>query len=218
MKIVQIKGANGSGKTTIVKQLISYSANVKLLKLPDTDKVFATAMDDIGWVAIGKYPEDSKMGGCDNFKTIEEIKHGIRLATRARPDAWIVFEGMMISTIKSTFYNMLLSMEKAYDNEVHPLFVILRASTQGCLNRLAGRGTMKSNLKVENIENKCELVVRHAKTYDPRYVRWMDVDTIPLERMGLEFLKLVDDDALVEDFSNMVAYVEQGGQWQTHGQ
>ena len=217
MKIVQIKGANGSGKTTIVKQLIKYSANTRLLKISKTQTVFATALDDIGWVALGKYPEDSKMGGCDNFKTIEEVKRGIRMAVNARPDAWIVFEGMMISTIKSTFYDLLLHIERARP-KIHPLFVILNATPQGCLNRLAGRGTMKSNLKVENIENKCKMVVRHAKTYDQKYVRWIDVETTPMERMGLEFLRAVDDAALVEDFCRMVKCIEEGGQAYTYGQ
>jgi deoxyadenosine/deoxycytidine kinase len=216
MKIVQIKGANGSGKTTIAKQLINYSANTKALKLAKTRKVFATALDDIGWVILGKYPEDSKMGGCDNFKTIEEVKRGIRVAIQARPDAWVMFEGMMISTIKSTFYDMLLQIEEARP-KIHPLFVILNATPQGCLNRLAGRGTMKSNLKVENIENKCKQVIRHAKTYDQKYVRWIDVETTPLERMGLEFLRAVDDVALVDDFCRMVKCIEEGGQPQTYG-
>ena len=217
MKIVQIKGANGSGKTTIIKQLLSYSANTKVLKISKTQTVFGTAMDDIGWIVLGKYPEDSKMGGCDNFKTIDEVKRGIRLAMQARPDSWVVFEGMMISTIKSTFYDELLRLEKAYPKNVHPLFVILQATPQGCLNRLSGRGTMKSNLKVENIENKCEMVIRHAQTYDPKYVRWIDVESTPLERMGLEFLKAVDDEALVADFSRMVKHIEQGGQPYTYG-
>jgi thymidylate kinase len=203
VKIVQIKGANGSGKTTIVKQLISCSNDVNLLTVPKTDKVFATAMDDIGWVAVGKYPEDSKMGGCDNFKTIDETKRAIRLAMKYRPESWIVFEGMMISTIKSTFYDMLLGVEKAYKYKIHPLFVILEATPQGCLNRLSARGTRRANLKVANVENKCNLVIRHAKTYEPQYVRWMDVESISLERMVREFLIAVDDDALLNELGKI---------------
>ena len=203
-KICQIKGSNGSGKTTIVKQLIHFSSDVKVLTLKSTGEVFATAMDDIGWVAIGDYPEDKKMGGCDKFPrpgTVSLIKDAIRTAMIARPDYWIVFEGMMISTIKSTFYHYLLMLEMS--EGIIPLFVILNADVQGCMDRLGDRGTARSNRSklVENVGSKCELVVRHARTYEPKYVRWLDVENIPVDRMALEFIKAVDDVTLEDELS-----------------
>ena len=158
-------------------------------------------MDDIGWLAIGSYPEDKKMGGCDKFPrpdTISLIKDAIRISMKSRPDYWIVFEGMMISTIKSTFYDYLLMLERT--KGIVPLFVILNATVQGCMNRLEGRGTMRSNrFKLEdNVGSKCELVIRHANTYDPKYVRWLDVERIPVDDMALEFVRSVDD-VMLED-------------------
>ncbi len=196
MKIVQIKGSNGSGKTTIVKQLIQISSDVKELRLKSTGEIFATAMDDIGWLAIGSYPEGKKMGGCDKFPrpgTISLIKDAIRTSMKSRPDSWIVFEGMMISTIKSTFYDYLLMLERS--EGIVPLFVILNATVHGCMDRLEGRGTMRSNrFKLEdNVGSKCELIIRHARTYDPKYVRWIDVDKVLVDEMALEFVRAVDD-------------------------
>lgn len=67
-KVVQIKGSNGSGKTTIVKQLIALSNEARTLTWHSLrNKVYATIMPDIGWVALGNYPADKPMGGCDNF-------------------------------------------------------------------------------------------------------------------------------------------------------
>ena len=201
MKIVQIKGSNGSGKTTIVKQLIRCSSDVKELKLKSTGYIFATAMDDIGWLAIGSYPDDKKMGGCDKFPrpgTISLIKDAIRISMKSRPDFWIVFEGMMISTIKSTFYDYLLMLERT--KGITPLFVILNATVHGCMGRLGDRGTARSNRsKLEdNVGSKCELIIKHAGTYDPKYVRWLDVEHIPVDDMVLEFIKAVDD-VMLED-------------------
>lgn len=201
-KICQIKGSNGSGKTTIVKQLIHFSSDVKVLTLKSTGRVFATAMDDIGWVAIGEYPEDKKMGGCDKFPrpgTVPLIKEAIRTALVARPDYWIVFEGMMISTIKSTFYDYLLMLERS--EGIVPLFVILDATVQGCMSRLGDRGTKRSDRSklVENVGNKCDMIIRHARTYAPRYVRWIDIEHVPVERMALEFIKSVDDVTLEDE-------------------
>jgi hypothetical protein len=176
-------------------------------------------MDDIGWVAIGEYPANKKMGGCDKFPrpgTISLIKDAIRMSMVARPDFWIVFEGMMISTIKSTFYDYLLMLEESQG--IIPLFVILNAAVEGCMDRLDGRGTKRSNRTklLENVGNKCELVIRHAKTYEPKYVRWMEVDHIPVMRMALEFLKLVDDAGLENDYAAMLNKFEQGERWNTY--
>jgi hypothetical protein len=187
MKIVQIKGSNGSGKTTIAKELIASSKDRWLL-LAD-DKPFATQLDDLKWIIIGQYKPESKMGGCDGMDGIAEIKRAIWLCYKHFPDYNVLFEGMMISTIKSTFYEYLTELP-----EVDPLFVILRTDAAKCVERIAGRGTMKADLKVDNIITKCKMVVSHALTYNQDYVRWLDVDTIPKDEMLKWFLWAVGCD------------------------
>ena len=198
MKIVQIKGSNGSGKTTIVKQMLVLEPDPIYVEWSD-GTCFATLMPEVGWVAIGKYSLDKKMGGCDGMKTVQLIKEAIL-------DAWavavnfervtgrnmfgVVFEGMMISTIKSTFYDFLLSLEIP---SIEPLFIILRASFEGCIDRIRNRGTMRKNLNHDNIRGKCELVVHHAETYDQKYVRYIDVDNTPEEDMLKAFAGRVGD-------------------------
>lgn len=203
MKIVQIKGANGSGKTTIIKQMLAQCSNPRYHKWADgraNPTVYATSMPEIGWVAVGKYDARSKMGGCDRLPSVQMIKDAIvdsvllalRLEReRARYRCGVVFEGMMISTIKSTFYNFLL--EQQAERGIEPLFVILQATPEGCIQRISNRGTMRKNLNHDNIRAKCAMVIRHAKTYDPQYVRWMDVETIPEANMLKQFLTLVSN-------------------------
>lgn len=196
MIIAQIKGSNGSGKTTIVKQLLSHS---DVISVHNEDAGCLTVAEDLGWVVVGKYSMDKAMGGCDTVSSgVEGIKsliYGAMEYCVGRLDMYgIVFEGMMISTIKSTFYNYVLRWQPLFT----PRFVILQATLEGCLERIRGRGTMKSNLNHDNIRNKCEMVIRHAMTYDPQYVRWIDVEHIPVEQMLPEFLKAVDDKVLLE--------------------
>jgi len=188
--IIQIKGSNASGKTTIVKQLIELSDSVRYLRW-NNGKIYATVMDDLQWVAVGFY-DDKPMGGCDRLHTVDHVKRAIVDIMDDYPDYAIVFEGMMISTIKSTFYNYLLELQDS-DN-ICPVFVILRTTIDGCIARLESRRTHKGVIKqstVDGMERKCIAIVRHALTYDQDRVAWMDVDAIANKNMVGTFLELV---------------------------
>lgn len=200
MKVIQIKGSNGSGKTTIAKQLIELSNNP--VELKDDEGVYATYMDDIGYAILGAYPETSKMGGCDNMKSVARIKAALLKTVDycIEGDVWVVFEGMMISTIKSTFYDYLLELRESHD--IEPMFVILRTDVDSCVERIKGRGTMRAKLNINNIDTKCRMILRHAKEYDVSLVRYLNVDEIPLDRMMAEFVHLVGDIEMMELISD----------------
>lgn len=195
MKIVQVKGSNGSGKTTLVKELGLLSEDWTYLTW-DGGKVYATVFDNIRWAAIGKYDPNAAMGGCDCLGSVDEIKRAIQDVMRYRKGYWIVFEGMMISTIKSTFYNFLLDIEAKGKAKV--LFVILKSTAEGCITRIRGRGTMRADLQVDNVAAKCDMVIRHAQTYDPDHVRWINVENTPKEALMPVFLFEVDDTELID--------------------
>jgi hypothetical protein len=161
--------------------------------------VYATILSDLGWVAIGQYKPEARMGGCDNLKTIADIKQAILDVLKGDQGIneiyGVVFEGMMISTIRSTFYEFLTSMP-----DIEPIFIGLVASTDGCVKRIEGRGSMKANLKIDNIANKCSLVTRNIDSYDQAMVRRIKVDTTPKEAMLLKFLEAVGDTELIQEF------------------
>lgn len=200
--VVQIKGSNGAGKTTIVKQLLAKSQRSELKTWSVTGtKVYGTVMHDLKWAAVGPYYLDAAMGGCDTFQSIKQIKQAIFDLRDNYPGYWLVFEGMMISTIKSTFYDFLL--ELAQTDPIVPDFVILNATIDGCMRRIKARGTMKADLDVENVAGKCASIIRHAKEYDQKYVKWMDVENIhQVQSMLLQFLWKIGDNELLDAMSN----------------
>ena len=115
-----------------------------------------------------------------------------------RPDLYygVVFEGMMISTIKSTFYDYLAWLTGEYG--ITPRFVILEATVDGCVSRIDARGTRRSIMKPASVASKCALVLRHAATYPPRFVKYIDVEHTPESLMIVEFLKAVGDEEMLE--------------------
>jgi len=200
MKLVQIKGSNGSGKTTIVKQMLELDPDAYYLEYDGM--IIATVMPTVRWIAVGKYDLESKMGGCDRLSSVDKVKDAIDRSldwacelSDMEPMYGIVYEGMMISTIKTTFYDYAVLMASRYD--VDPLFVILSASPKGCMHRIQDRGTARKDLNHDNVANKCLMVRRHALTYDPELVRWMDVERIPEAYMLQAFAALVGDHDLV---------------------
>jgi hypothetical protein len=155
-------------------------------------------MNDISWAAIGRYPAMSKMGGCDLMKSVQEIKDAILYTINYVPSYWIVFEGMMISTIKTTFYDYLMGLHNTNPQGIVPCFVVMKATLDGCITRIMGRGTMKPGLNLHNINSKNEQVYRHALTYNQKFVRYLNIEDLTLETMLPTFLKLVGDKQLLE--------------------
>lgn len=93
MKIIQIRGNNGTGKTTMVRGYIESHEN-ELISV----KVGGRTVDchKVGNnIVIGRY-DKNECGGCDaSIKTGDELKETIAKVTRLyHPDA-IVFEGVM---------------------------------------------------------------------------------------------------------------------------
>jgi hypothetical protein len=209
IKLVMGRGSNASGKTTIAKDLIVLSSHVEeyawVRPLYDGDvgkypKTYATVMSDIGWACIGAYPSDKKMGGCDTFSgqnTVYKVKRAIAdtLNIHRNTLRGIYWEGMMISTISSTWYNYMLELQ---DHDVDPFFVIFKTTVEGCLKRIEQRGTAKPNLNVNNIADKCALAIRSGETLEEWgsvAVRWIDVEHTKRGDMLTAFFHAIGEDA-----------------------
>lgn len=188
-KIIQIKGSNGTGKTTLMKQLVALSEDKYYVRDPQTRKPYATVLYDLQWCLVGLYPEDKQMGGTDNIHTVAEMKAIIKELVECYPGYWIAAEGMMISTTM-TIYNYMLELKQAGYN-VEPCVVVLKSSVDGCIKRIEKRRGSPLE-RTDLVAQKCELVLRHQ--YKPGHALYIDVDNIAEEDMLPTFLKVVGDD------------------------
>ena len=95
MKIIQIRGSNGSGKTTTVKQFVERN-NLHIEEIfIKGKKTFITTNDKHSIVVLGRY--DKNIGGCDLFDNKEHVFNTILyVVTTFRPEI-IIFEGLIYS-------------------------------------------------------------------------------------------------------------------------
>lgn len=190
--VVQIKGSNGSGKTTIMKQLIALSQD-KFHVLDERQKPYATILYDLQWAIIGTYPETSAMGGLDNIHTVQRSKDILLELLEAYPGYWIAMEGVIASTTMTLYY-YLKELQKSHG--IDPAIVVLQSSVAGCLKRIEQRrGSPLPN--TTGVAQKCALVMRHQ--YQPGDAVYLNVDDIPKECMLEAFLQAIGDYDLLEN-------------------
>lgn len=186
--VIQVKGANGSGKTTIARQLIALSGcrdEVYSQDIFKGKKPFATVLPDLGWAVIGSYPVGGKSGGADLIHYMDDLLISITRAYQYYPQFWILVEGAMISTTMTT-YNYLVECK------MNPLVVILNTTMDGCLRRLEKRKGDGVKLTADMFTQLAPKLDRIPKQkHQPEHVRQMYVDELSEEDMVWEFLSVI---------------------------
>ena len=119
--ILNIRGCNGSGKSTVAMGLLD--GPPRLLLTPEGP---LTAGVEVA--LIGPYPE-GKTGGCDRLKTFDETRRLIRYA-RDRYRV-VVFEGVIISTVFGSWATFCC--------EVPFVWAFLTTPYEVCLGRIRQR-------------------------------------------------------------------------------
>jgi len=191
VRVVNIKGPTGSGKSTIIRQMIDDDT---YFLFDSKQKPYATVFPNIQWAAVGPYKAGGAptSNGCDSVGKVDLIKEYIGNILDELPGYDVVFEGAMISTIISTYYQYLLYLQER--DKVRPGFVLLQTSPDKCLERMAGRGSLRPDIDMDRLIARCDSVVNNAiKHYDPKYIRILKVDDVEQPDMLMTFLYLVED-------------------------
>jgi len=173
-QIVNIRGCNGSGKTTIVRRFLDRLHTVKLG--PNQSKPWGYSVDASAWgiqtpiMVIGSY--ENTCGGTDGISTQEEIADRV---VRARDYGHVLVEGLLMS--KSSAGGHVAPILKDYG----AIFGFLDTPWDVCLQRVLDRRKAAGNDKpfdpektmrsaYEQCHRSAELLTQ-AGGYD---VRWID--------------------------------------------
>lgn len=191
--IVNIRGCNGAGKSTVPMSMMELDPEFEVIKLgvSKTGKPCAPALTifhKLGWVALGTY--FNKTGGMDTYKTQEDTRQALKYALKHYPDYDIVMEGVIASTIKSTYAKLFKSLEKR-GHQV--LIMAFLPPLEVCLERIQQRNGGKP-IKEDLVAGKWRSVESGVKYFRDEGLNALRIDTsrCTKENMLKCFLKTVD--------------------------
>lgn len=191
--IVNIRGCNGSGKSTIPMGMMDDPDMYVVYKhIPNRKSKIgiATVFPSYGWVALGTY--FNKTGGMDCLPNNEVIQKTFWYVLKKYPDYDMLLEGVIASTISSTYINLFKEAEERYpDRKV----VVLSFNTpvDVCLERIYKRNGGKP-IKEDVVILKWGIVQRAAKKFKDSGFSTIEIDNsnITKDNMLKKFLRIAE--------------------------
>jgi hypothetical protein len=177
-QIVNIRGCNGSGKTTVVRRFLERLPNEPLGGRPGRPAGYRVDASPWGLTlpvyVVGSY--ENACGGTDGIKTQEEIVDRVRRAHAA--GGHVLVEGLLMS--KSSDGGVTAPALR----ELGGIFAFLDTPWQVCLDRVLARRAAAGNDKpfdpdktmrtaYEQCHRSAELLTL-AGGYDVRWLNWED--------------------------------------------
>ena len=189
--LVNIRGCNGSGKSTIpLSMLDDPKLCVETLYDSNGDKIVSiTVFPTYRWVALGTY--FNKTGGLDTVRSIAHTELAMYAALSLYPEYDVLMEGILCSTTFSSYAAMYHKVEKQYNRKV--IILSLMPPVEEAIRRVYKRNGGKQ-VKNELIEAKWGMVCRsHQKFKEDGFcaIR-VDSSKIKKEQMLSAFLKTVE--------------------------
>lgn len=121
-KLTLIIGANGSGKSTVMRNIIG--SEFEIVSHPFGKY---TISKDRKIISLGKY--DNACGGCDGIKTTFLVYNLADQLSREFPEYDIYMEGILISGIFSNVAKFLMEMKFAHNRNVKVCWLYTNAFT-----------------------------------------------------------------------------------------
>lgn len=122
--LVNVRGCNGAGKSTIPMSMMDDpDMYVHEIVGSDGKKISAiTVFPSYGWVALGTY--FNKTGGLDTLKNNAVTKLTLFAALDGFPEYDVLMEGIMASTIRSTYIDLFHEVEDYYGKKQLKVIVV----------------------------------------------------------------------------------------------
>ena len=189
--LINIRGCNGSGKSTIPMSMMN-DPDMYVIEKPYKGKQrkILTVFPTYKWVALGTY--FNKTGGLDVFPNNELTQKALWYALKKFPEYDIMMEGVIASTVFSTYSDIFHRVEEKYPNTKVIVFNML-PPFETCLERVYSRNGGKP-VKEEQIENKWKIVQRNIQKFKNEGFITLKVDTsrVSKDDMLTKFLKTVN--------------------------
>ena len=160
--LINLRGCNGSGKSTIPLIMMD-DPDMFIVEKPykGKSKKILTVFPKYNFVALGSYL--NKTGGMDTFPDTELCMKAMNYAIGKFPKYDILMEGIMASTVYSTWRNAYKEVEKKHP-EIEVVILNLTPPLEIALQRVQERNGGKS-VNNQAIESKYNTVVRNAKKF-----------------------------------------------------
>lgn len=127
--VVDVRGTNGSGKTTVVSHFIAPPDGSSYRYEEIGPGVMATCRGRVA--ALGVYKKGVGCGGCDGIRTQAQIRAAVEAAAERFPV--VLYEGVIVSTIFRPYLDLARRLQR--QGHIH-VFAFLQTPLDECLRRI----------------------------------------------------------------------------------
>lgn len=190
--LVNIRGCNGAGKSTIPMSMMDDpEMYVHEIRGSDGKRMSAiTVFPTYGWVALGTY--FNKTGGMDTLRDNWTTRMTLYAALDGFPEYNVLMEGIMASTIRSTYIDLFQEVQEYYGDDLTIMIISLLPPVEVAISRVYSRNGGKP-INEEAVRGKWETVAKNVAAFGEAGFTSITLNTakIPKERMLRVFLKKV---------------------------
>lgn len=190
--LVNIRGCNGAGKSTIPMSMMDDpEMYVHEIRGSDGKRMSAiTVFPTYGWVALGTY--FNKTGGMDTLRDNWTTRMTLYAALDGFPEYNVLMEGIMASTIRSTYIDLFQEVQDYYGDDLTILILSLLPPVEVAISRVYSRNGGKP-INEEAVRGKWRMVARNVDAFAMAGFTSVKVNSakVPKERMLKAFLKTV---------------------------
>lgn len=190
--LVNIRGCNGAGKSTIPMSMMDDpEMYVHEIRGSDGKRMSAiTVFPTYGWVALGTY--FNKTGGMDTLRDNWTTRMTLYAALDGFPEYNVLMEGIMASTIRSTYIDLFQEVQEYYGDDLTIMIISLLPPVEVAISRVYSRNGGKP-INEEAVRGKWETVARNVVAFREAGFTSLKVNSakVPKEKMLSAFLKTV---------------------------
>lgn len=155
MTVINISGTSGSGKTTIVRQLLNQCSRSPIVTDYKIQGYYVWKLGIMPTVIVGSYEKPT--GGCDTISPITEVFKKV-LYYHEKENCNVIFEGLLISRSKGRMIALWNDLGQ------QDLFIYhLTTSIEDCMEGIRQRRALKGNNKPVDPKRTLETYYRVAK-------------------------------------------------------